>query len=128
MDNDFNLVFLSRQVSMTDVRYVQLNSDPNLPVEPTTMGDLGGGVTVVGWGDTDPTDDVDSLSDVLLETELFTISNKECEKSEGLENTEYGPIYTDLDGDITENTMCARAEGSDSCQGDSGKSLDEFLL
>lgn len=40
-------------------------------------------VTVMGWGDTHISDYVSELADELMEVEVQTISNRECERSSG---------------------------------------------
>jgi len=88
---------------------VKLNHNPTTPEESAP-------VTVMGWGDIDPSDGQE-LSDSLMEVEVNVISNKECDDSDG----KFGS-YKDS---ITSNMLCAREEGGgeDSCQGDSGGPL-----
>jgi len=111
-DNDFMLVFLDEAASTNNVDLVTLNSDSSVP-------SVGEEVTVMGWGDTDIRDDVSELSDVLMNVKVNTISNQECDDSEGT----IGGYYDDYNGQITQNMLCARANLQDSCQGDSGGPL-----
>jgi len=110
-DNDFMLLFLKSNVTV-DVKMVQLNSDANVP-------QVGDAVTVVGWGDVDPSDEGQEMAIYLQEVEVNAISNEECKASDG----PYGSYAEG--GGITENMLCAREEGGgeDSCQGDSGGPL-----
>jgi hypothetical protein len=104
LNNDFNLVLLTRKVSVTDV-YVELNQDPSVPDDSGSSGDV---LTVVGYGDTDPSDDLLLLSNVLMETDLQPVSNAECEQSQGLVITQFGLMPLNMIGQISENMMCAR--------------------
>ncbi|ACI64196.1 predicted protein [Thalassiosira pseudonana CCMP1335] len=110
-DNDFNLVFLDRPTT-ANVEMVTLNSQSSLP-------GVGDEVTVVGWGDTVAADDVQRLSDKLMEVEVNVISNQECDASEG----EIGGWYDTYKNQITKNMLCANDKNQDSCQGDSGGPL-----
>ncbi|KAL7527081.1 hypothetical protein ACHAWF_002034, partial [Thalassiosira exigua] len=116
VDNDFNLVFLRKSVTLDDVAYVRPNFDPSLPYPDAAL-------SVVGWGDLDVRDDVSKMSEVLLEAEVYGMTNDRCERSEGPVETHWGTITTDLRGGITENMVCALAEEKDACQGDSGGPL-----
>ena len=109
-DNDFMLLFLKDSVTV-DVKMVKVNSDVNVP-------EVDAAVTVVGWGDTDITDEVE-MPIYLQEVEVNVVSNEECNASDG----PYG-TYEEAGG-ITDNMLCAREEGGgeDSCQGDSGGPL-----
>ena len=114
VDNDFNLVFLERAV--TNVQYVELNANDAMPAGPVTRNDQGDPLTVVGWGDVDPLEDVATASDVLMETQVFAMTNDECEEAEGMVNSQWGPILTNLREGITDNMLCARADETDACQ------------
>jgi trypsin len=108
-DGDIMLLFLERPVA-DDVPIVKLNSDSSVP-------EVDSPVTVLGWGDTD----IDwlnfEMSDVLKSAEVYVESNEECKESEGL--IQGDPAwYMDH---VTENMLCAEAEGTDSCQTDSGE-------
>jgi trypsin len=115
VDNDFNIVVLSQAATKTDV-FVNLNVDASLP----SVGDT---VTVVGWGDTNVAFEVQEPSAILMETNMTSISNTQCENSAGLLNTEFGETWTDMAETLTENMMCAASLGKDACQGDSGGPL-----
>lgn len=116
VNNDFNLVFLTRAVQWTDT-YLRVNDDGSVPAGPApSNGGAGDAVTVVGWGDMDPREDVADASSVLMETEVYAMWNQDCEDTKGLINTQWGLVQTDLSGGITENMLCARADGTDACQ------------
>jgi len=106
-DNDFMLVVLSSDATINnDVKLVSINRDSAKP-------NVGGGVlTAMGWGDTSPNR---ALSNVLMEVNVNTMSNSDCDKSSD-GNDSY-------QGKITDNMLCARASNKDSCQGDSGGPL-----
>jgi trypsin len=118
-DNDFMILVLDQPV-VGDVDLVTVS--PN--VVP-----VGTPVTVMGWGDIDRDDNVQTLPEDLMETEVFVVSNEECERSSGtiggtVENgVTVGGYQEDYHDQITENMMCAKDNGEDSCQGDSGGPL-----
>jgi trypsin len=107
-DKDFMLLFLSTNVTV-NVAMVKLNPDGAVP-------EVGANVTVVGWGDTDPTDEFNAPTE-LQEVEVNAISNADCNASDG----PYGTY--EESGGITDNMLCAADVGEDSCQGDSGGPL-----
>lgn len=101
-NNDFMLVFLERPTA-EDVQLAVLNDSAAYP-DPSNLA------TVVGWGDTDRSDVVDTISDQLLEVDVTVITNAECEaSSHGHEN---------YHGKITKDMLCAEADLKDSCQGE----------
>ena len=108
-DNDYLLIFLDEAAS-DSLETVKINADSDTP-------ELSAAVTVMGWGDTDPTDDGFVLASELMEVEVNVISNEDCDDSNGDSGS-----YEDT---ITSNMLCAREEGGgeDSCQGDSGGPL-----
>lgn len=108
-NNDFMLLFLTRPTH-EEVDLVQVSLD-NIPEDIS--------VTVMGWGDTHPDRDIENPANELMEVQVTTISNDECDESESDEN---GWDY-DYNEQITENMMCAKDNGEDSCQGDSGGPL-----
>ncbi|KAL7533866.1 hypothetical protein ACHAXR_005490 [Thalassiosira sp. AJA248-18] len=119
-DNDFMILVLDRPTT-EDVDMVQ--------VSPGTIP-VGTAVTVMGWGDTHPSDDIWENAEELMQTEVFVVSNEECDQSNGTvggTETEDGVVvggYEDgYHNQITENMMCAQDNGEDSCQGDSGGPL-----
>ena len=126
-DNDFMLLFLDLGddpllAAGEGVVTVKLNSDPSVPAS-------GQDATVVGWGDTDPSEYYSDISDVLMGVDLSIVSNDECSLAGddggggGGGWFSWSSSYESYDGKITENMMCARAAGGDSCQGDSGGPL-----
>ena len=113
VDYDFNIVALTEMINEKDdnngdssIQIVKLNSDTTVPA-------VGAATSVVGWGDTR------DISSVLMETEVYVVSNEQCEKSKGTVATDFGQMFTNMEGQITENMMCAFAENTDGCQGDS---------
>jgi len=108
-NNDFMLLFLKSNVTVS-VKMVQINPNESVPV-------AGDAVTVVGWGDTDPSDEETVVPTYLQEVEVNIVTNEVCNASDG----PYGTY--EASGGITENMMCAKDNGEDSCQGDSGGPL-----
>eukprot|EP00579_Thalassiosira_antarctica_P010214 CAMPEP_0201908604 /NCGR_PEP_ID=MMETSP0903-20130614/669_1 /ASSEMBLY_ACC=CAM_ASM_000552 /TAXON_ID=420261 /ORGANISM="Thalassiosira antarctica, Strain CCMP982" /LENGTH=646 /DNA_ID=CAMNT_0048442989 /DNA_START=76 /DNA_END=2016 /DNA_ORIENTATION=+ len=108
-NNDIMLVFLEEPTDQS-AEFVKLNYDASSP-------EISAPVTVAGWGLTGVAES--SVSDVLMTVEVNTISNEECEQSDGL----IGGWPASYDGKITDNMLCAKDDGEDSCQGDSGGPL-----
>lgn len=94
-DNDIMLIRLKKKSKYDTIK---LDDGSNTLSE-------GDPLTVMGWGDTT---EGGEQSHVLLETQLNYVESSTCEET-----------YEDL----TDNMMCAGAEGKDSCQGDSGGPL-----
>jgi len=114
-DNDYMLVVLERAVE-ADVDLVQISPDV-MPVDAA--------VTVMGWGDTNIDLEIDELAIELMETEVHTISNEECDASNGTLTDSFGSYDDNYHQKITSNMLCAENEheATDSCQGDSGGPL-----
>ena len=88
---------------------IQLNSDNTFPPS-------GHELTIIGWGDTDPSY-MEHIPDVLQQVTVNYISNDKCEKSKSpLGNGSYRGL-------IQPAMMCAFDANEDSCQGDSGGPL-----
>lgn len=118
-DNDFMILILDRPTAL-DVDLVTVSQD----IAPVDIA-----ATVMGWGDTHPADDIHTLAEELMETEVFVISNEECDQSNGtvgstdINGTLAGGYQANYHNQITESMMCARDNEEDSCQGDSGGPL-----
>ena len=117
VDNDFSVVQLAEPIREEEgIGMVKLNSDSAVP-------EAGAATTVMGWGDTNPAEGESNfnISDVLMETEVFAMSNEQCEMSNGTVDmgTSIGQVLMSM-GIVTENMLCAWANETDSCQGDSG--------
>lgn len=110
-DYDFALIFLSRP-TMTRAKIIKLNRDPKLP-------QAGVQVNVLGYGDTDESNEVKALSDILQTASLRTVSNTQCDAMTGT----YGSYSVSFQGHIQGDMMCAKNRKRDSCQGDSGGPL-----
>ena len=94
-DNDFSVVQLAKPIREEEgIGMIKLNSDSAVP-------EAGAATTVMGWGVTDPAESESVFSDVLMETEVFVMSNERC-------------------WDATENMLCVWARETSSCTGDSG--------
>jgi len=90
-----------------DIPLVRINGDNNVPDTQTK-------VTVMGWGDTDPSSAQD-LAKNLMEVNLDVISNSQCEKSKKKNDSYNGSIYQSM--------LCTQTRNKDACQGDSGGPL-----
>jgi hypothetical protein len=97
LDNDFAVVILKRETTL-DIKYPTLNTDHSFPSVDTLS-------TVIGWGATKG----GSESNVLLETDLTIISNKDCEK-----------CYV---GEVTSKMICGFDLGHGASYGDSGECM-----
>lgn len=113
--NDLMLLFLEddggvfQEEGRANNEFVRINS---LRIRPEREEKC----VVMGWGDTNP-GFKNEFSDVLMEAEVYAISNAECESSESWRDS-----YEDC---ITEGHLCAwdPQNSRDSCQGDSGGPL-----
>ncbi|EJK64760.1 hypothetical protein THAOC_14473, partial [Thalassiosira oceanica] len=110
-NNDFMLIFLDEPVSVDNVKFASVTDN---------FVGVSEAVTVVGWGDTDIDLDEEELADELQEVEVYTISNNECDDSEGVIDGD----RENYNGQITSSMLCAEhPKRKDSCQGDSGGPL-----
>lgn len=93
-----------------DVMMIKLGKPSSFNVIKMNIGDTdlseGTNVTTMGWG---RTIHGGYRSDILLEVEVQTVSNGDCNE-----------IYYNR---VTDSMICAAAEGKDACQGDSGGPL-----
>ena len=96
-DSDIALVKLDSSSEQPPIPLIQENSGLTAPANP---------FTVVGWG---RLLEGGISSNMLMEVTVPIHSNSSCEAD-----------YADLGWPITNNMLCAAAEGKDSCQGDSG--------
>lgn len=113
VNNDYLLIVLD---GVSRFPSIILNSDENLPLP-------GEALVVMGWGDIDASDSVQTTSEYLRETTVLYMSSEQCELSEGLVQTVQGPTMGYYQGGISSNMMCAVDDvgtASDACQGDSG--------
>lgn len=108
-NNDVMLIFLEEPADPS-IEFVKLNFDASSP-------GVNAPVVAAGWGVTNPA--TDTPSDVLMSVEVNTISNEECEQSQGSN----GALFNSYEGRITHGMLCAADSGQDSCQGDSGGPL-----
>jgi trypsin len=110
-NNDYMLLVLNRP-TRANVELVKLNSNASVPSNNQRL-------RVMGWGDTNPDDNVSDLAERLMSVDVNAISNQQCRQSEGTIDG-YDESY---ENDITNAMLCARARNRDSCQGDSGGPL-----
>ncbi len=103
--NDYNI-----KPNDSDIALLKLDSASQKPhlsliTKNSNLDAMGNNLTVIGWGHTE---EGGTASDVQMEVTVPIFSNQSC-----------GDAYSEV-VDITDNMMCAAAEGKDSCQGDSG--------
>lgn len=101
LDNDIMLL----QLNSTSILYkpVILHSGSNVDLSP------GYTLRVIGWG---RTYEEGPVSQHLLQADVDVVSNTDCSTN-----------YASTGDIITGNMLCARGEGRDACQGDSGGAL-----
>lgn len=116
VENDIALLVLERDSVHP---YVRLNGDENVPAN-------GEELSVMGWGDVDPSDYGQETSDELRETDVWYLTNSECEESSGYVKSNDGFLFGSYGGSIKPSMLCAHdriGTTSDACQGDSGGPL-----
>ena len=105
-ENDVALIRLPYDVKNADtIQYPKLNEESDEPAD-------GEPLIVIGWGDTSFGG---ASSDVLLQAEVDYVTNEQC-SSDYSKRSPFGI-------DITDDMLCAAADGKDACQGDSGGPL-----
>jgi len=109
MDNDMTLLHLA-----TPLVYQSDVSPACLPWNYATSDFSGTTVLASGWGTLNPVpvnvNNTDSPSDTLMEVNLPVLSTSECQQY--------------LGDSVTSNMLCTYQDGLDTCQGDSGGSID----
>jgi trypsin len=110
-DYDFAIMCFTKP-TLSNARIIQLNKDSNFPA-------VGGLVRVMGWGDTNPNENIRTPSNKLQVASLRTVSNSQCDGTTGT----YGTYSISFKGQIENSMMCAWSETRDACQGDSGGPL-----
>ena len=129
VDNDFALLLLSRSVQQqqqqqqqstvqNNVVLLRVNDNYAIP----SNDDEGDVLTVVGWGDTNANDGVDTVNNILLETKVKAMTNDECELTSG-GYVNLGTTLKYLQYELSSNMICAYADNTDACRGDSGGPL-----
>merc|ERR1711962_1476617 len=108
-----------------DIALLKLKEKVDLNIyTPAYLADAGqewAGQTgwVYGWGDTKSEDE---SSNTLRETSQVILTNAACEEGEGMAdvNGDGEETQVSMAGMLSDDMLCAEAEGKDSCQGDSG--------
>jgi trypsin len=108
---DFALLILKKAVNTNEIKMLQLNSEPDIPV--------GTPLTVIGNGYTK--EGTYSVSNKLKELEMYAISNEVCKQSKG-------SGWQNFEEMITDQMICAEDSPDDNveedkCSGDSGGPL-----
>ena len=101
------------QKDTNDIAIFELETDSDsvpIRLEQTPITADGTELTVIGFGDTDPKEAIDKVSDTLLETTVNYVDQNRC-----VDWMEAGDILPDM--------ICAYDKGEDSCSGDSGGPL-----
>lgn len=96
-----------------DIAIFELETDADsfpIRLEKTPLTASGTELTVIGFGDTNPKEAIDKISDTLLEATVNYIDQKRC-------------INWMEPGDIQPDMLCAFDKGEDGCSGDSGGPL-----
>ena len=101
-ENDIALIRLPHEVKNADtIQYPKLNEKNDEP-------EVGDTLLILGWGDTSGNG---TYSDFLLQAEVDYVTNEQC-------SSDYAGSES-----ITDDMLCAAADGKDTCQGDSGGPL-----
>jgi secreted trypsin-like serine protease len=118
---DFDVAVIILSMAVSGITPVKLNEDSSVPA-------AGAPLDVAGWGTTAKEDTTDppgsrDPSPVLKFTTLGYVTNEQCTTDLDPSKWVWPPEY------ITENMLCAYADETASCQGDSGKfSLTTVLV
>ena len=102
---DFMIIRLDGSSSNTPIK---LNVDSKIPSDGSML-------SLAGFGDTDPSSWGDTFPDTLQQVAVKYVENSVCEQSSSFSYS--------YEGEITADMLCARDDGKDSCQGDSGSPL-----
>lgn len=143
VENDLALLILERE-SVHPV--IRINDEGNVPYDGEKLAVMGKSHSMysvltglklhshkyllsVGWGDIDPNDYAQETSDELRETDVWYVTNENCEKSQGYVKTDDGILFGSYEGSIRDSMLCAHdriGTTSDACQGDSGEFVFAF--
>jgi secreted trypsin-like serine protease len=109
LDSDAALIFLPHPVSW--ITPVKLNENSKVPATAKSAAS-GPPLDIAGWGAVS----IENITypPVLMETTVNYVTNKQCTS----------PPFLYQKSDITNNMMCAWADGTNACYGDSGKCND----
>ena len=114
--------------------YITVNQNSNIPNNNNNNEQDDNELVVMGWGDINPDDVAQQISDKLRETSVRYITNEVCSQSNGYATTVMaGYQYMSYEGIVGDTMLCAFGDGSsstsldntisDACQGDSGGPL-----